>query len=332
MIDRNNPEIQFAIRTVSQAARLAQQVQTELVSATLTKDDRSPVTVADFAVQALVARELKEAFPSATLVAEEDANALSQSRASDTLDKVTRFVSTQVASTTPELVCRWIDYGQSETGKRFWTLDPVDGTKGFLRGDQYAIALALLEDGQVRIGALGCPNLRNGWKPDSGGAGSLVIAALGQGCWVTTLDGESAFEQLSVSACKEAACARLMRSVEAGHTNTAKIVRLISLMDIGGEPVRMDSQAKYAVLASGQAELVLRLLSPTQPDYREKIWDQAAGALIIEEAGGRISDLHGAALDFSCGRTLAHNQGVLASNGALHEPALAALQVVGILP
>lgn len=320
------------MRTVSQASRLAQRVQMELVSAALTKDDRSPVTVADFTVQAFVSHQLKQAFPGATLVAEEDANVLSQPQASDTLDKVTRFVSTQVASATPELVCQWIDRGQAGTGGRFWTLDPIDGTKGFLRGDQYAIALALLENNKVKIGALGCPNLRNGWQPDIGGAGSLVIAALGQGCWVTSLDGEAALERLSVSACTKADCARLMRSVEAGHTNTEKIDRLVDRMGIGGEPVRMDSQAKYAVLASGQAELVIRLLSPKQPDYREKIWDQAAGALIIEEAGGRISDLHGAALDFSRGRTLANNQGVMASNGALHEPALAALQEIGILP
>lgn len=41
---------------------------------------------------------------------------------------------------------------------KFWVLDPVDGTLGFVRGDQYAVALALIEDGQVTLGVLGCPN------------------------------------------------------------------------------------------------------------------------------------------------------------------------------
>jgi 3'(2'), 5'-bisphosphate nucleotidase len=92
----------------------------------------------------------------------------------------------------------------------------------------------------------------------------------------------------------------------------------------------MDSQAKYAVLAAGQGDLLVRLLSPSMPDYREKIWDQAAGALIIEEAGGTITDLDGRTLDFAAGRTLAHNRGVVASNGHLHEAALAALKRIGV--
>jgi 3'(2'), 5'-bisphosphate nucleotidase len=87
----------------------------------------------------------------------------------------------------------------------------------------------------------------------------------------------------------------------------------------------MDSQAKYAVLASGGGEVILRLLSPKRPDYREKIWDQAAGALILEEAGGRITDLDGKPLDFAQGRKLINNRGVLASNGYLHETLLQTL-------
>ena len=62
--------------------------------------------------------------------------------------------------------------------------------------------------------------------------------------------------------------------------------------------------------------------------YREKIWDQAAGSLIIEEAGGKVSDLDGKPLDFSAGRTLANNRGVLATNGLLHDSALAALRKI----
>jgi 3'(2'), 5'-bisphosphate nucleotidase len=58
---------------------------------------------------------------------------------------------------------------------RYWTLDPIDGTKGFLRGDQYAIALALVEHGEVVLGVLGCPNLPN---PD-GSRGAIFAAGDG---------------------------------------------------------------------------------------------------------------------------------------------------------
>jgi len=89
----------------------------------------------------------------------------------------------------------------------------------------------------------------------------------------------------------------------------------------------MDSQAKYAVLAAGGGEVIVRLLSPKLPDYREKIWDQAAGALVLEEAGGRITDLDGKPLEFTS-RVLVNNRGVLASNGHLHEALLKSLAAI----
>ena len=91
----------------------------------------------------------------------------------------------------------------------------------------------------------------------------------------------------------------------------------------------MDSQAKYSVLAVGGGEVILRLLSPKRLDYKEKIWDQAAGSIVLTEAGGRISDLDGKPLDFSQGRMLLNNRGVLATNGFVHEAALKALKEVG---
>jgi 3'(2'), 5'-bisphosphate nucleotidase len=117
-----------------------------------------------------------------------------------------------------------------------------------------------------------------------------------------------------------------LRSFEAGHTNTDQMDELARALRAQAPPVAMDSQAKYAVLAAGAGDLLFRLLSPEHPDYREKIWDQAAGALVVEEAGGRISDLDGRPLDFTAGRTLARNRGVLASNGYLHDTALQALR------
>ena len=99
---------------------------------------------------------------------------------------------------------------------------------------------------------------------------------------------------------------------------------------MGGEvdPVRMDSQVKYALLASGVGEIYLRLLSPDRMDYREKIWDQAAGSIIVEEAGGIVTDLDGKFLDFSRGRTLKDNRGVCATNGLIHDQVLETLKRV----
>ena len=309
--------------------QLVKQVQVDTISSSLTKDDRSPVTVADFASQALIGRLIGESFPDDRLVGEEDSSVLRQPSGQLYLELVTQYISRLVPQATSELVCSWIDRGAGEPSARFWTLDPIDGTKGFLRGDQYAVALALIVDGQVQVGALGCPNLKDGSLPDAADAGSLMIAVRGEGAWIGPIDGqEEDFHRSRVSTLLDPVQARLLRSFETGHTNVSQVDLIAAQLGVQAEPVRMDSQAKYLLLAVGKGELYLRLLSPKQPNYREKIWDQAAGSLIVEEAGGRVSDLFGRPLDFTAGRTLLNNRGILASNGHLHEQALQALQAV----
>lgn len=330
------PEAEFAIEAVREAALLARRVRRDMVTDALTKGDRSPVTVADFAAQALVARRLADALPGAVLIGEEHAGVLRTDDGRETLDQVTRFVGDCLPGVTAEEVCDLIDRGSGEPPREFWTLDPVDGTKGFLRGDQYAVALGWGRDGQVELGVLGCPELADAHELAPGGPGSLIVAAVGRGAWSQPLvigDRRTAssckWNRLTVSGRSQAATARLLRSVEAAHTSTGGVADLVRHLGIKAEPVRMDSQAKYAVLAAGCGEALVRLLSPSRPDYREKIWDQAAGSIVVTEAGGRVTDLAGKPLDFSHGRTLAVNRGILATNGHLHETLLAGLAAIG---
>ena len=323
-------KVRFAVVAVREAAQLVRDVQSEMVVDALAKDDKSPVTVADFAAQALVGLRLAETFPEMGFVGEECSESLKTDQGGETLDHITHFVRRSKPSATTDNVCEWIDRGAGDPTDTFWTLDPVDGTKGFLRGDQYAVALAYIEDGMVRVGALGCPELAGGVRTDKGGSGSLLVARRGSGTWVHSLDEESdEWTQLAVSTRSQVAAARLLRSVEKDHTDTGGIGDLVTALGITADPVPMDSQTKYAVLAAGGGDVNLRLLSPKRLDYREKIWDQAAGSIIVEEAGGQVSDLDGKSLDFSHGRTLATNRGVLATNGQLHEALLAGLEQIG---
>ena len=329
MIDTSNPKVQTALRAVRQAAVMMRQIQQETIGSSLTKGDKSPVTVADFTSQAIIGRMLSQAFPDIPLVAEETSTALRESAGVEILAKVTHYVNQVIPDASADQVCEWIDYGGAEPGNQFWVLDPIDGTKGFLRGDQYAVALALVENGEVQIGVLGCPNLREAFIPDMEGTGSIVLAVRGQGTWsVSMVENDNNWMQLKVSDRSDSSQARLLRSFESGHTNVSQIDQIAEWLGVQVEPVRMDSQAKYAVLAAGGGEVILRLLSPDRPDYREKIWDQAAGAIVLEEAGGRITDLAGVPLDFTLGRTLKNNRGVLATNGSLHEQVLKGLDAV----
>jgi 3'(2'), 5'-bisphosphate nucleotidase len=299
-----------------------------MVSPAITKADSSPVTVADYASQALVGQMLLQDFPQDRLVAEEDSQTLKDDAAGATLERVTGYLRRIRSEADSEQVCAWIDHGTQEPATRFWTYDPIDGTKGFLRGDQYVTALALIEEGQVVVAALGCPNLDQHMRPDVGGDGVAVVAVRGQGSYSFGI-GDKEGLRLRVSDQELVHKARLLRSFESAHTHEARMAALVEALGTNSEPVLMDSQAKYAVLAAGGGELLFRLLSPSKPDYEEKIWDQAAGSLIVEEAGGRVSDLRGEWLDFSQGRTLRANVGVLASNGWLHSAALEAIRNVG---
>jgi 3'(2'), 5'-bisphosphate nucleotidase len=327
----DSPAAQFAADTVREAALLVRRVQGEMVGESIVKGDMSPVTVADFAAQALVAYRLRERFSDAVLIGEEDASSLRLADGRSTLDQVTSFVASAIPETDSEAICTWIDHGAGDPPATFWTLDPVDGTKGFLRREQFAVALALVENGEVTVGALACPELKNASEPAIGGEGSLVVAVRGEGTWTQSLTKPGhAWRQLRVSETVEPAYARVLGSVEKAHTDKGGIADVMTELSITAPAIEMDSQAKYAVLASGIGEILLRLLSPSRPDYREKIWDQAAGSIVVEEAGGRISDLEGNDLDFSLGRTLAANRGVVATNGLLHDQVLNALQALNV--
>jgi 3'(2'), 5'-bisphosphate nucleotidase len=324
MTDRRT-EYEAAIEAVRAAARVCRAVQSNLIGAdTLEKKDKSPVTVADFASQAIICRRLAQALPGDRIVGEEDAGDLRTSEQEPLRAAVARHVNDELdrSASTGEILA-WIDLGRAEaSGPRYWTLDPIDGTKGFLRREQYAVALALIENSEVVLGVLGCPNL----PASSGGQGALFVATRNEARELPLWDEAARGEVIRVATVSSAAEARFCESVESGHSDQAESARIAALLGITSEPFRIDSQCKYATVARGDASIYLRM--PTRADYREKIWDHAAGKLVVEAAGGRVTDIKGQPLDFSHGRTLRENRGVVATCGAIHERVIEAIRQV----
>jgi 3'(2'), 5'-bisphosphate nucleotidase len=311
------------VDAVRAASRICRAVQSTLTAGdSMKKDDKSPVTVADLAGQAVIARRLADAFPGIPLVGEEDSKVFDEGEGAALVDIVLARVRSEWPDASESAMRAAIDLGRGEGGAagRYFTLDPIDGTKGFLRGGQYAVALALVEDGRVVAGVLGCPNLvARGNAP-----GAVLVAVRGQGTRLLHVDDDGASPQaVRVSAQSDPSRLRLCESVEAGHSDQTVSRAVLARLGVMAPPVRMDSQAKYGVLALGEGELYLR--TPTKPGRSEWIWDHAAGAICVEEAGGRVSDLDGKPLDFGRGRALTANRGIVASNGVLHEQVLAAV-------
>ncbi|HIK45313.1 MAG TPA: 3'(2'),5'-bisphosphate nucleotidase [Leptolyngbyaceae cyanobacterium M65_K2018_010] len=314
-------EKQVAIAAVRQAAGLCENVRQGLIPEAIEKNDKSPVTVADFGAQAIICRALALAFPQDAVVGEEDAADLRQPDMTTPLATVTDQVKQVIPEATREDILTWIDHGNGQVGSRYWTLDPIDGTKGFLRGDQYAIALALVEKGDLKVGVLACPSLSfEGGKP-----GLLLVAVRGEGAVMMPLAGGEP-QPIRVVDSRDGKYFRFVESVEAGHGDQSQQAAIAQSVGITTPSIRMDSQAKYAAIATGQAALYLRLPSPQTPDYREKIWDHAAGTLVVQEAGGRVTDMVGQPLDFSRAARFETNRGVVVSNGVIHEAVLQALQ------
>jgi len=321
-----------AVHAVLKACNLCQSVQQALVSEdTAAKQDRSPVTVADFGAQAVVIHLLKASFPNDPIVAEEDASELAKAENAGLKRRVLEHVGAILPGLEEARVMDAIGAGGHAGGKsnRFWTLDPIDGTKGFLRREQYAAALALVVDGEVKLGVLGCPNLPPFGKGRE--RGRLLIAVRGEGAFERGFETDPTEWKIGVDRLSDPAQAVFCESVEAAHSSHSASAQIAARLKVSAPAVRMDSQCKYAVVARGEASIYLRLPSkkPTPTDrYIERIWDHAAGSLIVEEAGGKVTDIHGKALDYSLGRGLENNTGVIVTNGLIHEQVLRAVREV----
>ena len=316
MTETLEQELKTALLAVRQAALICRTVQSAITDEVLEKKDKSPVTIADFSSQAVICRALHNAFPEDPIIGEEDAAELQGPENREFLEKiVAELTADGIQDPTPENVCTWIDYGGAKTySDRFWTLDPIDGTKGFLRKEQYAVSLALIVEGKIVLGVLGCPNLP--FPGENPTAGTLYYAIAGQGSYALPLVREQEPKRIRVTTTADFSESRFCESVESGHSSHSHSQQLAERLGISKEPRRLDSQAKYAVVAQGEADIYMRL--PTRPGYREKIWDHAAGVLLVEEAGGEVTDIHGNPLQFDQGYELKNNQGVIVTNGHLH--------------
>ncbi|KAG4960512.1 hypothetical protein JHK82_037193 [Glycine max] len=362
--EKYSKELEVAVRAVQMACSLCQRVQDTLISNARTnhrqvqsKDDNSPVTVADWSVQAIVSWMLSECLGSqnVSIVAEEDAQTLSEANASELLEAVVETVNQCLAeaprfgvqepksplgtSDVLEIISRCNSTG-GPTG-RFWVLDPVDGTLGFVRGDQYAVALALIEDGEVKLGVLGCPNypMRKEWlsyhhryhriiskltRPasETWNKGCVLYAKKGsEKAWMQPLLHVNKMfvwpnhaKQVSVSSIDNPALATFCEPVEKANSSHSFTAGLAHSVGLRKQPLRVYSMVKYAAIARGDAEVFMKF---ARAGYKEKIWDHAAGVIIIQEAGGMVTDAGGLPLDFSKGLYLEGlDRGIVACSGA----------------
>ena len=347
--------MEAAVEIVTRACKMARALQRRWCAgradggnaAAVAKEDASPVTVADFAVQSLVLGELHALFPDDVFIAEENSANLPRTALEAEVRRWVQQYERQPVSTDVRAA---IDLGGDAGGHggRVWVLDPVDGTKGFLRNQQFCIALALLERGQAQLGVLGCPNLpfqHEAQRIDSpyatsfagekcltvvnGDDGCVFYAARGGGAFMRPVEGAAGMpppapRQVHVNQNTDPSWATLSESVERAHSSQDITGRVASILGVR-QRLGVDSQCKYGMMARGEVCIFLRF---PRIGYVENIWDHAAGYVVLREAGGTVSDAYGADLDFGRGRKLWNARGIVATNGRLHPAVLAAVQHV----
>jgi 3'(2'), 5'-bisphosphate nucleotidase len=192
-----------------------------------------------------------------------------------------------------------------ETGRRLWLIDPVDGTRGFARKNgEFSVMVGFVEGGRVGVGVVAEP-----------ARGRLTYAVLGGGCWRRDT-ADTAPQPCRVTGLSELAQATLTQSHSRNPHQPSRQLKALN-------PARVvetySAGIKLALVARAEADLYLNTYDACHD------WDICAGQILVEEAGGRVTSLSG---DSPCYELpgAAHQSGILATNGRLHEPALAALR------
>lgn len=284
-----------ALEAVIAAAKLAEKKYGQLhAEDIIKKKDSSPVTIIDYACQVIINRTLLKAFPEDSIMGEEEGIPLSLK------DKILKLIDPPISEEEMVKILQPVEHFPS----RYWIVDPIDGTRGYIGGGQYACALALIENKEIVLGILCCPRHEGG---------KLLFAIKGEGAFERALAGNGLAKLAVIDSLSLIYCESTLSSHLHSHADARRIAEKLHAHP---EPFRVDSSVKYALVAEGKAAIYIRF--PPHKEHREKVWDHAAGMVIVEEAGGKVSDLNGKPLDYSTGRTFANNYGLVVATLKLH--------------
>jgi 3'-phosphoadenosine 5'-phosphosulfate (PAPS) 3'-phosphatase len=166
------------------------------------------------------------------------------------------------------------------------------------------------------VGVLGCPKLYKLNSEKYGDKeGYLFFAERGKGAFVKSLN-EKTIQKIKVNQFNTIAEILYTESFDNSHININIHKQIADILNIIKCPLKIDSQIKYSLVASGDVSLYLKIPRPN--DYKEYIWDNAAGQLIVEEAGGAVTDLSGNEIYYEKTDKLMKNSGIIASNKFIH--------------
>jgi 3'(2'), 5'-bisphosphate nucleotidase len=159
--------------------------------------------------------------------------------------------------------------------------------------------------------------------------GALLVAARGHAPWMRALDKKDAPKQFLAPVGRERPESIVVtHSVERGHTSLEALGEVLAQADIDAAMRPVDSQAKYALVARGDAHAYLRI--PQEVQRVETVWDHAAGVAIARATGNVATDLRGKPLDFSACPFMVRNRGIVCAHPGLHGELIDAIAALGL--
>jgi histidinol-phosphatase len=216
---------------------------------------------------------------------------------------IERGIRSRIAASYPDHGLIGEEYGtEAGQGRVSWYIDPIDGTHNFMRGvPLFGTLLAVEADGELQLGVMSAPALGGRWFARRGG-GAWAISSIGPGAGLR--------RPIRVSKVARLADAHLLYGSAQEIADSGAAPGFAGLIADVWRDRGFGDFWGYALVAEGAAEAMV--------EVGPKSWDLAAPLVIIEEAGGRLTDLEG--------RRTIHSGTVLATNGRLHDAVLAELR------
>jgi 3'(2'), 5'-bisphosphate nucleotidase len=298
-----NKELSLAIKLVEKASKITEWFRKKEILS-FKKEDESPVTLADFASQIFIISKIKELFPEDQIIAEEDSGSFLNLNTEDIIKKCYNSLDLVIEDNFKDT----LNYRVS-ISKRQWTIDPIDGTKGFQKHLAYAIGVGFMVQSEPTVCAISVPNYNER---------NLTIFSAEKNHGAKVSYGNQNFTPINVSKNKIVKNFRMCHSL---HYDKPWVMNFARSLGITGF-VQMDSMAKFCMVADSTADLYIKPLNLK----RSFTWDFLPGDLLVKEAGGSITDLNGNSIKYLNEKCIITAPGLIASNGVLHKDLLKVLK------
>ncbi len=268
------------------------------------KEDDSPVTIADYASQIYIINKISEQFPEDQIIAEEDDNSFFDNEVKRSINSC--YKSLNIGENIN--IEKAIIAKDNKKTSRQWTIDPIDGTKGFQKGLSYAIGIGFMINSDPKICAIAVPNYKKYGK-------AIFIAEKDNGSKVAI--EALKFKKIKVSNQFQLKQAKLCHSL---HYDEPWVMDFASRAEITNF-IQIDSMVKFCMVADGTADLYVKPMNPS----RSFVWDFLPGILLVQEAGGTVTDLRGNSIEFNDDKCILTTPGLIASNSIIHSDIIAKL-------